>query len=101
PPVRRWAPDVPDGLAALVQALLDPDAPRRPGAAEIRAMLAAREAPDAPVDARLPAGTDHGPFVGRTPELAAIADALAALRAGHPTTVLVHGESGIGKTALV
>lgn len=40
-------------------------------------------------------------FVGRVPELAALAAALAAARAGDPQVVMVQGEAGIGKSSLV
>lgn len=40
-------------------------------------------------------------FVGRVPELAALAAALAAARAGEPRVVMVQGEAGIGKSSLV
>ncbi|HJQ37288.1 MAG TPA: protein kinase, partial [Thermoanaerobaculia bacterium] len=41
------------------------------------------------------------PFIGRTPELAQLQDALEATENGTPVTVLVRGTSGMGKTALV
>jgi DNA-binding CsgD family transcriptional regulator len=40
-------------------------------------------------------------FVGRGPELAALAAALAAARAGDPQVVMVQGEAGIGKSSLI
>ncbi|MGP3958706.1 helix-turn-helix transcriptional regulator [Nonomuraea sp. 3N208] len=40
-------------------------------------------------------------FVGRARELAVLGDALARARAGVPSTVLVGGEAGVGKTRLV
>src|SRR5262249_23342236 len=46
-------------------------------------------------------GTTSGVFVGRSAELALLADAFEATRGGAPITVLVHGESGIGKSMLV
>jgi len=42
-----------------------------------------------------------GRFVGRAGELAEAAEALTAARAGHPAIVVVEGEPGIGKTALL
>ncbi len=41
------------------------------------------------------------PFFGRTSQLHALHAAFARSQAGHPTLVLVHGPSGIGKTALL
>ncbi len=43
----------------------------------------------------------HGGFVGRDGELAAAGEALAAARAGRPRILVVEGEAGIGKTALL
>ncbi|WP_188187653.1 helix-turn-helix transcriptional regulator [Nonomuraea sp. SYSU D8015] len=40
-------------------------------------------------------------FVGRARELAVLGDALTRARAGMPSTVLVGGEAGVGKTRLV
>ncbi len=40
-------------------------------------------------------------FVGRQPELAALAAALSAVRAGEPKVVVLQGEAGIGKSSLV
>ena len=40
-------------------------------------------------------------FVGRRLELAALAGALAAARAGEPRVVLIQGEAGIGKSSLI
>jgi DNA-binding CsgD family transcriptional regulator len=40
-------------------------------------------------------------FVGRGPELALLESGLAAARAGQPRVVLVEGEAGMGKSALV
>ncbi|TMR07853.1 helix-turn-helix transcriptional regulator [Nonomuraea turkmeniaca] len=40
-------------------------------------------------------------FVGRARELSVLGDALARARAGMPSTVLVGGEAGVGKTRLV
>src|SRR5260370_34202913 len=40
-------------------------------------------------------------FVGRRPELGALAVALAAARAGGPHAVLVQGEAGTGESSLI
>ncbi|MFG1674757.1 AAA family ATPase [Micromonospora sp. NPDC049282] len=40
-------------------------------------------------------------LVGRQPELAALGEALTRARGGDPTTVLVGGEAGVGKTRLL
>jgi DNA-binding CsgD family transcriptional regulator len=51
-----------------------------------------------------PGGRDARParvFVGRGPELGALASALAAARAREPQVVMVQGEAGIGKSSLI
>jgi predicted ATPase/DNA-binding winged helix-turn-helix (wHTH) protein len=50
--------------------------------------------------AQVPAAAAAGLFVGRGQELAALAAALHAVRAGVPRLVLISGEQGLGKTAL-
>lgn len=45
--------------------------------------------------------TQREPFVGRSDELAVLQHALAAVRRGQPQVVLVEGDPGIGKTALL
>ena len=52
-------------------------------------------------DLRFFTGPGELPFVGREPQLDALADALARARAGHPTVVLLQGEAGIGKSRLL
>jgi serine/threonine protein kinase len=85
--------ETPDDLAPLMSALLEPDPFRRAGWSEVAA--------------RLGFGDDQAhehveaPFVGRAAELAALERWAADARANGPLTVLVCGESGIGKSALV
>jgi len=83
----------PAALVRLCRALLAPEPARRAGARELAAAL---ELPDA---------TAHEPaapvFVGRAPELAALAEAFAEVRAGQARALSVHGPSGLGKTTLV
>ena len=45
-------------------------------------------------------GPGEDVFVGRTAELAQLADVLARVRRGQPWLVTIEGESGVGKTAL-
>jgi AAA ATPase domain len=42
-----------------------------------------------------------GSLQGRGSECALLDDVIAALRAGESRTLLIHGEAGIGKTALL
>src|SRR6201999_33087 len=49
-----------------------------------------------------PVGEDgRGEFVGRDGELAVAGEAVTAARAGQPRIVVVEGEPGIGKTAVL
>src|SRR5262245_50512226 len=49
----------------------------------------------------LGAGSARGELLERGPQLASLAGAVAEAKAGHGRIVLVHGEAGVGKTALV
>jgi predicted ATPase len=87
-------PGVPPDLDALCVALLAPEPAARPRAEEIRARLGlgTRDAS--------PAGTSV--FVGRQHELSALEDALAQVRSAQsPRAVILRGEPGVGKSALV
>jgi hypothetical protein len=94
PPASAFVSDVPPDLEALCRDLLRIDAARRPTAEEILARL------DVDDDG---GGAQSGfatSFVGRRQELAELQAAYSRVRAGGPVTALVHGESGVGKTAL-
>jgi hypothetical protein len=74
-------PEIPPDLAALARRLLHADPARR------RSI-----------------GSDDGgeaPFVGRGAELEALCAAFADVQQGSALTVYVHGESGMGKSALI
>ncbi|MBL9099413.1 MAG: protein kinase [Myxococcales bacterium] len=86
-------PGAPPDLAALCADLLRRDPAARPTAAQILARLHAAPAPPDDVPQELA-------FVGRARELAELARLLAASREA-PRMVVVSGESGLGKTALV
>ena len=124
PPVRVVAPDAPRDLAALCDALLAPDPRARPRSEDIVSRLAGEGAPDpstrlrlvrtsprdpemtpTPTDpiARVPSGPSEMPFVGRARELLTLEEAFSATLGsdGQPQTIVVHGESGVGKSALV
>jgi len=81
----------PTELSTLCMELLRRRPQDRPTASAIVARLTSR----AKTEDRPP------PFVGRTDELAQLVELLDGVAAGHPATVFVEGESGIGKSALV
>jgi serine/threonine protein kinase len=92
PPPIALVPDVPFDLNLLCTELLFRDPADRPDAREILARL------DGVAPGTLaPAPARDAVFVGRGAELAALAEAVAA----RPAILLVHGESGVGKSALV
>ena len=96
PPPREIIADVPADLDALCVELLRRDPALRPAGAEIGGRLSAHEQR---VSAAVPArGTL---FVGRTGELELLDAALADARAGQAVALLVHGDSGVGKSALL
>jgi hypothetical protein len=90
-PARDIAPDAPEDLASLCDALLRIDPRERPRGDEILRALGC----GAPPATRR---TQH--FVGRGEELRILSEAFAASQRNGPVTVFVHGESGVGKTAL-
>jgi hypothetical protein len=87
------APAVPPDLDELCMRLLAIDPARRPTGAEVLQRVEAQKPPLAPAVST--------PFVGRKRELAALAQALDESQAEGAITVVVEGESGLGKTALV
>jgi tRNA A-37 threonylcarbamoyl transferase component Bud32 len=93
-PPRTLVPAVPEDLDRLCCALLAIEPASR---ATLRDVLAAVEgdpesAPRRPSESR---------FVGRSRELGALGAALDEVRHGRACALVVHGESGIGKSALV
>ncbi|TAH37214.1 MAG: serine/threonine-protein kinase PknK [Planctomycetota bacterium] len=95
---------VPEDLEALCAALLENDPAKRPRGHEIGARLGAAQpqaGATAPGELRRPlqAFADLR-FVGREPHLAQLRAALEDVRAGRTVTVLIHGQSGQGKSAL-
>lgn len=81
PDIRALCPEVPPDLALLADGWLRRDPDER---APIGALEAALEV-----------------FVGRTTELAILREAFASVLAGDTRVVVIEGESGIGKTALI
>jgi len=94
PSVLQVARQAPRDLATLCDALLARDPAARPSGAEVMRALGA----DRPDEVRPTAAS--APFVGRARELDQLRGAFAASREG-PVSVLVQGESGVGKSALV
>jgi hypothetical protein len=86
------AAGVPADLDQLCGRLLHRDPAARPAGPEILHLLAAPARGEA---AAAPA------FVGRGRELQLVAEGYAAMIAGTATTLLIEGESGVGKSALV
>ena len=93
---------VPEDLESLCMSLLDRDAERRPVAAEVLERLQAGDGYLAPTTSA-PAQTAHAlhAIVGRDGHLRAMLDAFQELRKRRPVMVLVHGNSGMGKTTLL
>jgi len=81
---------IPDDLRALCTALLRPDAAARPGIREIRSLLGLPP----------PAEQAAEVFVGRQRELERLRQAFAEART-ETRALVIHGEPGIGKSALV
>ena len=91
------AASVPEDLLLLCAALLQLAPEDRPDGAAILKVLG--EAPARAATAR--AGHRRTAFVGRRRELAALEAACAAVRGGEPLVVRIHGEPGVGKSALL
>jgi len=95
PPPRTLEPGAPSDLDALCSELLRRDPRSRPSGMEVLSRLRTQHAP--PVARRTPAA----PFVGREAEITELRHAFDASRAGRGVISFVHGESGVGKSALV
>ncbi|HEX3764191.1 MAG TPA: protein kinase [Kofleriaceae bacterium] len=94
-----FPPGCPDDLVACCLALIQRDPAARPSAEAVAARLRLGDTP-VPVQPPAPAPPAQPPLVGRDGELAMLHSALAAVEHGALTAVVVHGESGIGKTSL-
>ncbi|MGO9707718.1 MAG: serine/threonine-protein kinase PknK, partial [Polyangiaceae bacterium] len=97
-PPSSIVPGVPEDLDALCTTLLLRDPVLRPSAADIlRSVSVTRTS-----GISLRPAVAEGPiFVGRSAELAELRDAFSVTLNGDPATVLVCGESGVGKSYLV
>ncbi|MGN6110943.1 MAG: protein kinase domain-containing protein [Kofleriaceae bacterium] len=87
---------VPPDLERLCLDLLAPEPSWRPAGPEVVARLAPKSTPPPLRRARR-----STPLVGRDRERAILGEALASARAGRAVVALVHGTSGVGKTALL
>ena len=96
-------PEVPEDLDTLCLALLQKEPRKRPSGRDVlRWMGAPAERTKAAGRAdRTAASVASPPFVGRRRQLQALQDAVRASAEGRTVAVLVHGGSGVGKTALV
>ncbi len=97
PSPREVLSSVPEFWDDVCRALLATDPSARPSADEILERLGLVSTPRLDVAPR-PAVEI---FAGREDELQTLRDAFSKLKAGAPNTVLVKGESGIGKTTLI
>jgi hypothetical protein len=82
-----------EDLDSLCVQLLKRDPAERPSATAILEQLGAAPSSDR-VDVQ------RSTTVGRVPELAILTEALRTVGSGNPTTIFIHGEPGVGKTAL-
>jgi serine/threonine protein kinase len=95
PPPRALCPQVPRDLDALCVALLRTDPDKRPPEKEILRRLSC-------TGAELPETSQRRPvFVGRKQDLEVLGRAYEESRADKAITLAIHGESGVGKSALV
>jgi serine/threonine protein kinase len=93
--------NVPPDLDELCRALLERDPGKRPSGLEVLRSLGATRSLR-PIQSPLPVIDPGKPvmLVGREAQLAALAGAFEATRAGRSMTVHIRGESGMGKSAI-
>jgi len=92
-------PDAPADLDVLCMDLLARDPAMRPTGADVLRRLESRGETVRP--ARQGAAAVLSPFVGRSREMDTLREAFDRARAGNTTTIVVEGESGVGKSAMV
>ena len=99
-PPRELVPGIPEDLDRLCCELLRRDPRRRPKGLQILQRLGGD-----PSHSDLPspsaASRRGSPFVGRQVELGRLLEAFRKVEKGQPLTVALHGDSGMGKSALV
>jgi serine/threonine protein kinase/tetratricopeptide (TPR) repeat protein len=103
PPPSDLVGGVPDDLDQLCRDLLRRDPARRPTGPDVLRYLTGQSAPPPVFDAQSSSLIrKHGElFVGRERHLAELHAAFEQSKTGKPISVLVHGFSGMGKSALV
>lgn len=99
-PSDRAAVGVPRDLKLLCEALLAHEPTQRPSAGEALQRLGASPSPACVVD-DVSSQAPHECFVGRASQLRTLHAAYVRARGGRATLALVHGESGMGKSALL
>ncbi len=98
PSPRSLAPEISEELATLCLDLLDPNPKNRPGGGEVLRRL---KRSTSLLSLLPPPASAEAIFVGRREELESIRSAFDDARSGRTVSVVVVGESGIGKSALV
>ncbi|HZN91608.1 MAG TPA: AAA family ATPase, partial [Myxococcales bacterium] len=98
-PPAKLSTRVPEDLSRLTADLLRIHPDTRPTGPQLLQRLGA-PLPAVEEAAPPPAAHAQARFVGRQPELDALQHAFQAVRGGEARGVLVHGESGVGKSAL-
>ncbi len=104
PDPRGLAADAPRDLATLCHALLSREQTQRPDAASLRSFVHSTRRAYRSSPSRAPSlrdDRDQPALVGREAPLAQLRDAYAQAVAGAPVMMLVSGESGMGKSALI
>jgi tRNA A-37 threonylcarbamoyl transferase component Bud32 len=92
---------VPDDLSRLCVRLLAVDPKDRPSAREVLDALGVDGETDLALSSTSSSLPQTLPFVGRTAELETLRAAFAEVQRGQASLVVIDGESGVGKTALV
>lgn len=101
PPPHTLAASVPEDLEQLCMDLLRRNPAERPSAEEILQRLTATPAEPSAGVAGAPSGSEKLPLVGREEHLAALEGCFGGLEQTHGAVVLVHGNSGMGKSTLL
>jgi eukaryotic-like serine/threonine-protein kinase len=99
-PPRHLADGIPEDLDALAIDLLQRDPERRPRGPEILRRLTACTVSSRPPRGPIPPPA-RGPFLGRDGEIATLRAAYDQMCGGDAVTIVLEGESGVGKSALV